>query len=153
MRPRLELPPMIPSRDWKRRVQSFVGSLPEDAGPYSIDVLPRRETASQRQRGYYFAVVVKAYAEFLRGTGMTLPALFGSFEDMAHSLLKQRLLLVAVVDGHGELTHVPGSVARLDVEGMTRLIDDARTYLDDEFGIVTPDPDPTHGLMPTGGAR
>lgn len=151
-RPRLELPPLTPTRDWKRRVQAFIAALPEDAGPYSVDVLPRRMTATVRQRGYYFGVIVQAFADYLRGHGARLPPIFKSFEDFAHCALKERCLNEPVVDAdgqpilnqHGEMIHLTGSVADLDVEGMTRLIDDAREYLDDEFGIVTPEPDPMH---------
>jgi hypothetical protein len=54
--------------------------------------------------------------------------------------------MIPVILPTGELTHVMGSIAALDVEQMTTFIDAARTYLDDEFGIVTPEPDPLHGL-------
>ena len=47
---------------------------------YYADILPRRETASQRQRGYYFAVVVRAFADFLLNTGMRLPPEFQSYK-------------------------------------------------------------------------
>lgn len=160
-RPRLELPPLTPSRDWKRRVQAFVAALPEDQGPYGVEIRPRRMTKTARQQGYYFGVIVKAFADYMRGHGARLPPIFKSFEDFAHRAIKERCLNEPVVDAEGqpilnhrgEMIHLTGSVADLDVEGMTRLIDAARTYLDDEFGIVTPEPDPLHGLSPVGGTR
>jgi prophage antirepressor-like protein len=130
-------------REAKRRAQTSVGILSD--GWWELELSPRRPSASQRQRGYFHGVVVRAYYEFLRQQEYT-----GIDEDYCYELLKARMLpepkpLVDVVTGE-VLGAGRRSTADMDTADYSDFVERCRAYLADMFHIETPDPDPTYGL-------
>lgn len=131
----------------KADIQRAVGTLAD--GWWEFTLTPRRPSASQRQRGYFHGVVVRAFYEFLREQQYE-----AIDEDHCYELLKAKVLPEPpplIEPGTGEVL-APGrrSTARMDTSEYSEFVEACRAYLADMFHIVTPDPDPCHGLATAG---
>lgn len=106
-------------------------------GLHHIIVKKSRGSASQLQRGYYFTVVMGAYAMYLRD--------YCGWEnvrdkDDAHDVAKLHFLGRAITNRNGKSRTIPGSISGMNTLQMADHIDAVRRVMD-EAGYVTPDPD------------
>jgi hypothetical protein len=105
-------------------------------GFHHFVVKQAKGTASQLQRGYYFTVVMGAYALYLRDyCGWDVRN-----ADDAHDVCKLTFLGRTVTNREGRTRTIPGSTAGMTTAEMADHIDAVRRLMD-EAGYVTPDPD------------
>lgn len=125
----------LSDRTQKRALLAWAGVA---QGMYRVKLEPAAPTRSNRQNAFWHACVVEPFAAFLRDQEFSLC----SHED-AHALLKEKFLRVPVSDANGEVIgYVTRSTTTLSKPEFAKLVDAARLWLDEQFGIVTPDPDP-----------
>lgn len=126
------------NREEIRRLQTAISTL---NGAYEYELTPRRNGRSLAQLRYYWAVVVASLSDFLRDQE------YADWQpDACHGILKEKCLRVAVANPEtGEVLSMrTKSTGELDTVGMMEYIEDCRVYLDDKFGIPTPDPTPDY---------
>lgn len=114
-------------------------------GWHHIVVKQARGTASQQQRGYYFAVVMATYALYLTD--------YAGWEgirdaDDAHEVAKRVFLSRTITNRDGRTQKIPGSIQGMTTEEMTDHIEQVRRLMD-QANYVTPDPDPCWRLGKT----
>lgn len=120
----------------ERRYRELSKRLPD--GDYDILIEKHRKAGSAKQRGYYFAVVVEAFADH-----------WGVEEDDAHELLKQHCnkKIVEVVNkdtGVVEEVTIGASTAGFTSEQWTLYIERCQRWGATDWGFVVPAPDPEH---------
>lgn len=120
----------------ERRYRELSKRLPD--GDYDILIEKHRKAGSAKQRGYYFGVVVEAFADH-----------WGVEADDAHELLKQHCnkKIVEVVNketGVVEEVTIGASTAGFTSEQWTLYIERCQRWGATDWGFVVPAPDPEH---------
>lgn len=136
-----QLPAIKAAGEWafnKQRFQELANELSD--GDYLFVVERAKKKGSARQRGYYFAVIVRGFAEY-----------WGVDDDDAHELIKQHCntKVVEVVNkqtGESEEQTIGASTAGMTVEQWKAFIDRCHVWAATEFGFVIPDADPEYVL-------
>lgn len=126
----------LDNTDNKRRLMLQIGTL---RGVYEVDIQPRRLTRSLAQNRYWWAVVCQSFSDFLKEQDYEACSL-----EMGHEILKAKFLMVPLVDPTtGEvIAHRVRSTTELTTAEFSEFMDNARAWLQDFFGIITPDPEP-----------
>lgn len=105
-------------------------------GKWRFDYCRYRLRRSDPQNRYYWGVIVKLFATFLRGQGE-------SYTDHdAHEVLKFKFLKFSIVnESTGELIGESSkSTATLKTSEFNDYIEKCVAWLADQFGIICPDP-------------
>lgn len=120
----------------KRDFQSTIGRLD---GYWRITLREARPRVTDPQRGYYFGVVVRFFADYMREQDPTLT--LKEAADTAHLEIKHHCLPEPIIDADGRLiAERVGSVTKIDKQRMSKLIDDAILWLASEWRIAVPPP-------------
>lgn len=120
----------------KRNLQIDIGTR---EGAWRVTVKPARALKTSPQLGYYFAVIVKAFADFMREHDPSLTLKEAS--DNAHYRIKEQLFSRPIVDQDGRVIATKvRSVADADIAEMSKLIDSAIDWLGSEWQIAVPPP-------------
>lgn len=106
----------------------------------TVTIEKEAKAGSAKQRGYYFAVIVPAFAEY-----------WGVDDDDAHDLLKancnkKTIEVVNKQTGEVEEQTVAGSTAGFTAEQWTLYIDRCQRWGATDFGFVVPEADKEHTL-------
>lgn len=129
----------------RRSLQSDIGRR---LGLWRVTIRPARGMKSTPQLGYYFGVIVRFFADFIRGHDPSLSQSEAS--EMAHNELKRRFLSTPITDQHGRVIGDKiGSVAKCDKPMMSKLIDDSINFLCSEYELSIPEPSyvERHGVV------
>lgn len=146
--PKVEVGPIYPTPDVKRRLFNFIGGLPEDV-PYEFSIKPRRLTRSNRANAYWHAVPVEMFRKALSGQGQHFT------HEQCHEWLRDRFVerppLLHPRTGK-PMPPMPASSRVLDGPTFYDFVERVREWMQDSLGIVVPDPD-TYGLKQPTGAK
>jgi hypothetical protein len=125
---------IVGNRDQRRLLQMEIGMLPDR--PYRVTIAPSRPSKTQRQLGYYFAVHVALFRQWLvESWGQNVTLLD------AHAALKEKCLRKEIVNENtGEVVPYIGSVADLDVGEMSKYMGEAADFISEFTGIPVPEP-------------
>lgn len=131
-RPSIDIFANMSDRETKRRIMASIGVM---QGDYSIKIAPKRLSASNRQRAYYFGTAVTQFAEYLNDQGQSVT------KEEAHHLIAKEFLTKRIVDPNTgeELGVVVMSITTLNTAEMAEYIDKVIVWLAG-FNIIVPDP-------------
>ena len=107
-------------------------------GKNRITIAKYRRKRSDRQNAFYWPCFVAPFGEFLREQGENVT------DDDAHEMLKMKFLRVAVQDAKAGQLERTRSTTTLDTQEFNDYLDRASHWLNEMFGIVTPEPDVYH---------
>jgi hypothetical protein len=131
--------------DDPREKETFLRRAGVLQGLYVVEIEPTNGRHRDPQRRYFHAVVIRSLYDYLNDH---------AHGDSGHYTKEQcKDFIVAKVCGTTDLIHpltgevveagaTRPSTAGFTVEQYTMLIDGARKWLRDTFGIITPDPNP-----------
>lgn len=104
-------------------------------GKYRVTVKRYRANRSDRQNRYYWPCFVHPFGQFLREQGEAIT------DDDAHEMLKLKFLRVVVQDDKAGPLECAKSTSRLDKAEFNEYLDRCSHWLNQMFGIVTPEPE------------
>ena len=103
-------------------------------GKQRITVKQYRRKRSDIQNSYYWPCFVDPFGQFLRDQGETIT------NDDAHEMLKLKFLGVVVQDAKAGKLECSRSTTTLDWQEFNDYLDRCSHWLNEMFGIVTPEP-------------
>lgn len=119
--------------------RAFQSDIARRLGVWRVTIKPARGMKTTPQLGYYWGVIIRFFADFIRGHDPSLSK--KDAIDMAHNELKRRFLSTPVMDQHGRVIGDKiGSVAKCDKPTMSKLIDDSINFLCSEYELPIPEP-------------
>jgi len=103
-------------------------------GKNRITISKYRKRRSDNQNRFYWSCFVHPFGEFLREQGENLT------DDDAHEMLKMKFLRVVIHDDKAGDLECARSTTKLDVAEYNDYLDRCSHFLNEMFGIVTPEP-------------
>lgn len=124
----------LSNADDKRRLIAQIGAM---SGLYEIDLSPRRETRSTQQNRWYFGCLVQSFVQYMNEQDYEITT-----PEECHEFLKARFLARTVTDKRTgkPLGRYVESTTRLTKAEFSDYCERCRTWLNEYFGIVVPDP-------------
>ena len=104
-------------------------------GKNRITVKKYRPRRTDRQNRYYWPAFVHPFGQFLRDQGEEIT------DDDAHEILKMKFLRIVVQDAKAGPLECGRSTTALDVDEFNEYLDRCSHFLNEMFGIVTPEPE------------
>ena len=107
-------------------------------GKHRISVKQYREKRTDRQNRFYWPCFVVPFGRFLREQGELIT------DDDAHEMLKLKFLRIVVQDAKAGDLECTRSTTALTKEEFNDYLDRCSQWLNEMFGIVTPEPEVYH---------
>ena len=103
-------------------------------GKNRITIAKYRRRRTDRQNRFYWPAFVEPFAQFLRDQGEPIT------NEMAHEMLKLKFLRVVVPDAKAGDLECSRSTTTLTTDEFNEYLDRCSQWLNEMFGIVTPEP-------------